>query len=72
MDKMYPDGQETIRFNWKFPAINIGEPQECVFYQVMHMKQMFELLKEKNLLKQTRIVDLKKVFNKNANKASTQ
>ena len=27
-----------------------GETQECLFVQVMHMKQMFDILKEKKLL----------------------
>ena len=57
-DKMYENNIETIKLNWKFLGVNKGEFGELVFIQCMHMKKMYDMLKQYKCLKQVNIVDL--------------
>ena len=50
-DEMYVNGRETFRLEFKLPVVYLGETQESLCYQLIHMKKMYDLLKTRNLLK---------------------
>lgn len=69
--KMYPNGQETIHFMWKFKICSKGYHHDAVFFECMHTKQMYDLLKEKKSL--TKVPQQPKLKHNNVSrKAATQ
>ena len=61
MEKLYTrPHKNTISLHWKFYVVNRNCHEKVNFYQVMHMKQVYDLLKHHKLLKKIDIPHEKK------------